>query len=324
MPAYNGQKYLKEAIDSILNQSFKDFEFLIIDDGSTDDSKNIIVAYSDSRIQLIENEQNLGVAASLNKAIEEAKGTYICRMDADDIALPDRLVRQVEYLRANPIVSMCGSWVQAFGELDTVFKYPEDHEAICVALFFYPCFCHPAVMWRKNDFIEHGLWYQEDPPTAEDYDLWARASLKLKLANIPEILLKYRIDMGVKHSPYLIQQTEGNWMVKQSFFRLLGLEYDPDFREMFLNFCGVEIEHSSNRTQLVNFLKFISSMSQANQRRCLYSQTLFDNYLRGNLYGFFVRSKRLTFSDWFNVRLVSEKFPPLLFTMKLFLKRVLK
>lgn len=324
MPVYNGQKYLNAAIDSILNQSYENFEFLIVDDGSKDESKKIIQSYGDSRVHLIENEVNLGVAKSLNKAIEESKGTYICRMDADDIALPIRLETQVKYLNLNDDISMCGSWVKTFGELDSIFKYPQGFEDIQVALLFYPCFAHPAVMWRREDFVKNDLFYQFEPPTAEDYDLWARASDKLTLSNIPEILLDYRIDMQVKHSPYLKQQTEGNWLVKKSLLSKLGIEISEDFKWTLLNFTGVDVECSKSREHLLKFLDLILSISRVNRDACVYEQRKLDVFLRDNLYGFFFRNRELNIRDWFRYRLVSESFPATILTLKLILKRFLK
>ena len=116
MPVYNGEMYLREAIDSILHQTFTDFEFLIINDGSTDNSETIILSYDDSRIRYEKNDSNLKLIATLNKGIELAKGKYIVRMDADDISIPDRIEKQVAFLEKNPDVGICGSWFTAFGQ----------------------------------------------------------------------------------------------------------------------------------------------------------------------------------------------------------------
>ena len=114
MPVYNAEKYVAEAIDSILNQTFNDFEFLIINDGSTDNSLDIIKSYDDPRITIINNETNLGLSHTLNKGIELARGEYIIRMDADDISLSIRLEKQIEFMDSNQHIGICGSWIQTF------------------------------------------------------------------------------------------------------------------------------------------------------------------------------------------------------------------
>ena len=116
MPAYNAENYIREAIDSILAQTFRDFEFLIIDDGSTDHTVEIIRSYSDSRIRLYQNERNMGVAATLNRGLDLARGEYIARMDADDISLPERFAKQAAYMDAHPDVAVCGSNIILFSE----------------------------------------------------------------------------------------------------------------------------------------------------------------------------------------------------------------
>ena len=115
MPAYNAEKYINEAIDSILAQTFTDFEFIIIDDGSTDSTCAIVESYSDSRIRFFKNEHNLGVAATLNRGLDLARGEYIARMDADDISLPTRFEKQAAYMDSHPDVVVCGTGVECFG-----------------------------------------------------------------------------------------------------------------------------------------------------------------------------------------------------------------
>ena len=130
MPAYNAEKYIAESIESILSQTFTDFEFIIINDASTDSTKEIIESFQDSRIILINNEQNLGVAKSLNIGIATAKGKYIARMDADDISLPERFQTQFNFMEKNPDIDICGSWARMFGDKDDCMQTLQNHEDI--------------------------------------------------------------------------------------------------------------------------------------------------------------------------------------------------
>ena len=196
MSVYNGEKYLREAIDSILNQTFKDFEFLIIDDGSTDNSSDIIRSYTDPRIRLIQNEKNIGLTRSLNKGLKLAKGEYIARMDGDDIALSDRLEKQVSFLDKYEDVKLVGSSYYEIDESDKVLGRVDclTNNDDIQRRFLLPnnCFCHPSTMFRK-ECIEKVGTYREFFKYAQDYDLWRRIAEEYNVANIGEPLLKWRI-----------------------------------------------------------------------------------------------------------------------------------
>lgn len=193
MPVFNGSAFLKQAIDSILNQSFRNFEFIILDDGSTDDSVHIVKSYKDNRICLIENGRNLGVIRTLNRGLELAQGKYIARMDADDLSLEHRLERQIEFLDAHPNIVLCGTWATSVGAKRGLLSYPTDHVDILFNLLFYNSFAHPSVMFRSSWIRQEGMRYSSSASHAEDFDFWTRIVTKGEVANIPEILLKYRV-----------------------------------------------------------------------------------------------------------------------------------
>ncbi|NTW87973.1 MAG: glycosyltransferase [Desulfobulbaceae bacterium] len=197
MPVYNGEKYLRQAIDSILAQTYRDFEFLILDDGSTDATASIIGNYHDKRIRFLSNPRRLKLAGALNRGLDEAQGGLIARMDADDIARPQRLARQVQFFRENSEVGVCGAWVERFGSgKRRVDKNPlTSAEIQAYALFDCP-FSHPSVMLNKHLFTSIGLRYNGDFYPTEDYELWARAVHLFPCANIPEVLLDYRVHQG--------------------------------------------------------------------------------------------------------------------------------
>ncbi|MBU1046181.1 glycosyltransferase [Patescibacteria group bacterium] len=194
MPVFNGEKYLKEAIESVLNQTFTNFEFLIINDGSTDSTEKIIKSYSDSRIKLINNKKNIGVIRSLNKGLSLSKGEYIARMDADDISLPKRLEIQVEFMDKNPQIGIAGAWAKIIGEKKIRCSKPiVNQEKIKIALLFKCPMIHPSVIIRKNFLVKNNLNYNIKYKHAEDYDLWTRAIKYFPITNIKKTLIQYRI-----------------------------------------------------------------------------------------------------------------------------------
>jgi len=192
MPVYNAEAYLREAMESILGQTFRDFEFLIIDDGSTDGSAALIRSYADPRIRFVQNAQNLRLAATLNRGLGLARGEYIARMDADDVSLPERFARQAAFLDAHPAVGIVGVWAWTFGEARFKIPHPTGHERIRAKLLFDSALVHPAVMMRRSLLDAHGLRY-EALGHFEDYALWQRAARLFPLANLPEYLFRYRV-----------------------------------------------------------------------------------------------------------------------------------
>ncbi|WP_231833783.1 glycosyltransferase family 2 protein [Thermosynechococcus vestitus] len=195
MPVFNAEAYVGEAIESILGQSFRDFEFIIIDDGSTDNSLSVLKRYAvqDARIRLISRE-NRGLVATLNEGIALARGEWIARMDADDVAMPNRFIVQLAALERER-VDFCGGAIQCFGALRSVCFYPLTHEACEVHLLFGVPFGHPTVIGRHSAFAELG--YDPDYPYAEDYELWQRAwGRGYKFVNVPEVVLRYRVHAG--------------------------------------------------------------------------------------------------------------------------------
>lgn len=198
MPVYNAEKFLSASIKSILDQSFTDFEFIIYNDGSSDKSLDIIQSFKDSRITLVNAEKNQGYLGYLNDGIERANGKYIARMDADDIAYPERFARQVAFLEANPDVGACGTWAMRFTgdvqdpETATVWEVEKEHDAIIKAGLMRVPLIHPTAMYSVAVVRGNGVRYRIDRYPAEDYQFWYDIGKVSRLANIPEVLLKYR------------------------------------------------------------------------------------------------------------------------------------
>ena len=225
MPVYNGELYLREAIESILTQTFTNFEFLIINDGSTDNSENIINSYNDSRILYVKNESNFRLIETLNKGIELAKGKYIVRMDADDVSAPTRMEKQVAFMEKNEDVGLCGSWFTSFGDVqESVCKYKEQHDEILFKMFYQCHFCHPSLIIRKKVFDDLEIPFEKQFIHAEDYELYFRLSTKWKFHNLQESLVKYRIHgLSVSRQNEKIQ-LDHSLQIRKIFFSLLGID----------------------------------------------------------------------------------------------------
>ena len=199
LPVYNGGATLFQAITSILSQDMSEFELIIIDDCSSDNSASIISQYADkdSRINPIFHEVNIGLARTLNEGLNLAKSNFVARMDQDDESLPLRLRIQLDYMLRHPDFAVVGSYVYHMGakqELDRLVELPSDAEQIKQTLLQYNCIYHPSVMMRRNKILELG-GYKAEFKNAEDYDLWLRVSEVHPLANIPEPLLRYRFSV---------------------------------------------------------------------------------------------------------------------------------
>lgn len=194
MPVYNGEKYLKEAIDSILNQTFTDFEFLIIDDGSRDNSVEIINSYQDPRIKLVQNKTNLKLITTLNKGLALAKGEYIARMDCDDFSLPQRFEKQISYLDIHNDIGVLGTGFElmdARGNSFTSIQFPTQSNVLKWSLFFYCPIAHPTVVMRRSIVNQVG-GYNSEAVYCEDYDLWIRVAKTTQIGNLPDVLVKIR------------------------------------------------------------------------------------------------------------------------------------
>ena len=194
MPVYNVDKgYLEESIKSILNQTFSDFELIIVDDGSIENIEPIIASFKDERIKLYKNEKNLGVSKTRNKLIELSKGEYIAWQDADDISDKIGLEKQVNFLDEHKDISAVGTYLECFPN-KKIMKVPKSPKIID---FLGGCMMfQPSAMLRIEDFKKHNLYYNSELKTSEDYDLWSRAIKFLKFENIEEPLLRYRISQN--------------------------------------------------------------------------------------------------------------------------------
>lgn len=244
MPAYNAEKYIAEAIESILGQTFFDFEFIIINDGSRDKTENIIKSYHDSRIIYLENQKNCGIVATLNRGIEYASGEYIARMDADDIAVAERFQKQVGYMDVHQEVVVLGTAMQMFGDgiADQKRVFTADPLQLKAELIFNPCIAHPTAMIRRNVLLNHDLRYDINFSGAEDYHLWWRISRFGDIAALPDILHKYRLhdNQITQKKDDLYRQIMSNLLDLR--FKDIGFAPSKEEKQFFLNYCLGEFD----------------------------------------------------------------------------------
>ena len=200
MSVYNGQSYLKEAVDSVLCQTWKDFEFLIINDGSTDNSGEILRSFDDPRIRLVENPTNIGLTKSLNRGLQLSRTELIARQDADDISYPTRLESEVQFFETHTEVVLLGTSARAVDERGEPKKHdlhiPTGALAIRWCLMFQNAFIHSSVMFRRSIIWEKLGGYDESFARAQDYELWSRIARDFEVENLPHNLIDHRFEYG--------------------------------------------------------------------------------------------------------------------------------
>lgn len=252
MAVFNGERWLRKSVDSVFSQSYHNFEFIIVDDGSTDKTAEILKTYSamDKRIKVISNILNEGVVRSRNRAILSVSASvkYIAILDADDISVSDRLQKQVTFMDGHPGISLLGGQASIIDE-DNHFvgtrSYPVSTEAICKVITRYNPFVHSAVMIRRSALNVVGL-YNESFVRCQDYELWLRIAAKYPVANLADCLVHYRISpdqikqKNLKETLFFTQKIQARWLLEKNFFSLVNLAmFFSRFLLFFLpgNFC---------------------------------------------------------------------------------------
>ena len=230
MSVFNGSPFLKEAIQSILNQTYKNFEFIIVDDASRDSTWNYLKSLKDKRIKLIQNKKNLGLAASLNIALRLAQGGFIARMDTDDISLYHRLATQLAFMLKNPKIDICGSWVKLIndrGEIIGQVRKPTQDKKIKKMNQWITALIHPTWFAKREVFEKIG-GYNPDYDMVEDYDFLIRAK-KFRMANINKDLLLWRSSCGRRSQKGIEQMYRKSLQVRWHYFRKgdFGIFYLP-------------------------------------------------------------------------------------------------
>ena len=250
MPVYNTkEEYLRTSIESILNQTFTDFEFIIVNDGSTNNAEEVILSYKDNRIKYVKQE-NQGIVGALNNAWSKASGKYIARMDSDDIAYPERFAKQVNFLEENPEYSLVGSWAKIIPSKN-IIKLPQD---IKIMDLLADCmFIHPSIMFNKADFEKFNIQYETGFEYAEDYCLYANAVKHLKMTNLQEVLLDYRV------YPENSSSKNRNVRIRSSFkvqdLILENLSNDKNLQEKILDLAYLKKRKKNKFTESIFSIK---------------------------------------------------------------------
>lgn len=260
MPVYNAEKYLASAIESILRQTYHNFDFVIIDDCSTDASAAIINEYAekDSRIKAFRTPTNLYISGSLNFGIDRCNTNVIARMDADDIASPERLEKQLALLLSDKQLAIVGSFIELINEDGAIIgerRYPLTDESLKKAMFRHSPFAHPAVMYRKSAVEEFGRYLPVRTPS-EDLNLWFRIGTKYEFATVPEILLQYRY-FADSSSNKKLRQVEMKTL-KMRLFAWRHQGYQPSCFDVIYNlaqFLTMYLMPASWRLKLFNFIR---------------------------------------------------------------------
>lgn len=279
MSVYNGEKYVVDAVESVLSQTFNDFEFLIFEDCSKDNSLSILREYAkkDSRINLIANETNQGLTANLIQGMNIAKGTYLARMDADDICLPERFEEQVAYLNKHQDISLLGSSVIFFDDSGYEFigYQPLAHDQIKVELLLGYTMMHPSVMMRLGDFRKHNLNYDITFRYSQDFDLWVRAIRKLNFMNLSEPLLKMREHASKISRTVKPDQKRLSDRRRESQLKELGVQLSTEEIRLFNSRGSMVTEKIDNEVKL--FEQVLLKIIEANKGKSVFNESLLES-----------------------------------------------
>jgi glycosyltransferase involved in cell wall biosynthesis len=285
MPAFNVEKYIKKAVESIINQTYNNWELIIIDDGSTDNTVQIIKSFTDKRIIFLKNKKNIGhrgFVRNLNRGLELAKGEFIVRMDSDDISLPTRIEEQIAFLQKHPNITFLGTSVIEIDENDKIIakkEFPKTHKKIVKTMKKKNCIIHPTLAMRKNT-----LRYREKMFYVEDYDLYLRGiKKKYEFASLRKPLVKYRI---LQSSICNKNQTRAIFFT--NFAKTLFFSSDQQEKKLYNTF--IPEDHLINEDELLGRIK-----TQFKQNKFLHVQKASAKYLKKNGHYKFMRNVSLYF-----------------------------
>lgn len=300
MPTYNCAAYLEESIDSILNQTYSDFDLYIYDDCSTDNSKEIIKKYNDKRIFYRLNDVNQGISKTLNKGFVEllSKYEFIARMDADDWAFPERFQKQIDFLKENQSVMLCGTqgfWLKNIAKTPlTGWEYPTHNSYIKLYLLFGASFGHSSVIFRSNFFRSNNLKYNEEIKTCEDWDLWIRVSKITIIHNLSDFLMKYRIVATSNHRSLENKKThlKERSLIISDYWKDFGIDLSPQqvFEYYYESDEAIKDNFNIKLKILINcfnklFLNHSKNLESEDQKKFSYmlSRKILDFWKRSNM-----------------------------------------
>lgn len=278
MPAYNAEKHIKQAIDSIIGQTYKDFILMIVNDGSTDKTEEIILSYHDDRIKYIKNEKNIGLVNTLSNSVELTQTKYYARMDADDIAVPQRIEWQIQFMEDHPDVGVCGGLFEIFGNENSFSERLLGDENIKATLLFGCKILHPSIMIRtgilKDNKINFDIPFKYNDDYGhkilelEDYALWHKLKSITKFENLDKVLIKYRIEgqnLSTQKMDLILERKK-----KIYSYILKELSIEPSENNLLFHISLNNFNQSTSSKDIALFRKHLDSIIIANKEKNIY------------------------------------------------------
>lgn len=268
MAVYNGEKYIRESISCVLQQTFTDFELLLINDGSTDNSMSIVEEFNDPRIRILHNAKNSGILFTRNRGLQEAFGKYIAVLDCDDLCSTNRLELQYNYLEANPEVAVCGTWGIMIDENSTVFGHkimPETNkDLVAIQMLFTNQFIHSSVVFHKKIALEVGGYTAVNG--CEDYGLFSRIALQHKMANLPEFITQYR-----EHSQGISKTKVASIRIgEKQILEFLYQRFNINDTLLEVPFAHIKNDCTELQPEVIN--SYFITMLQQNREKIIYNE----------------------------------------------------
>lgn len=266
IPCYNTELYIEEAVRSIMNQTYSNLEIICINDGSIDKTKEILLRLSeeDKRIRYVENESNIKLIATLNKGLKLCKGKYIARMDADDISLPERIEKQVDFLEKNEEYGALGCYIKQFGYTDFLWRMETKDERIRGYLFYGAALPHAAIMLRRSVVFDNNLGYIKEYLHVEDYRLWFDVAKYTKMANLPEVLYLYRMYESQVSTRYKDLQEDNTKKLRREMISAFLEKYNLNMKLSDINISQIKkvntIKNELNKFEVM-YIKIVLYLS---------------------------------------------------------------
>ncbi|MDE3185307.1 MAG: glycosyltransferase [Bacteroidota bacterium] len=288
MPAYNREEFISDSIKSILNQTFTDFELIILDDASTDNTVKKILEFNDCRIRILKNEENKGIPYSRNRLLKEARGKFFALLDSDDIALPTRFQKQIDFLKANndnilvgsPCIFINKNGIRRNGKWSFLTPLQTDPEEIKATLLFRNCFSQSSIMINAELFknAEYDVKY----PSWEDYKLWTKLASNHRLTNLKEPLILYRsYSENISHSTEDSRKLQlFNEVIKEQFRGYFN--YEPTEEELFVHSSWYFGSFKQNAKSLKDSSKWLKKLKEMNRNQKAFDTHLFNKVLKKN------------------------------------------
>lgn len=275
---YNCQKYILEMIESIINQTYTDWEMIIIDDASIDCTWDLIEKVDDKRIIKIRNNENLGLTKNLNIAMSLASGEYILRVDGDDVAMPNRIEKQVAYMEKYNDVILSGTWMRSFGLQYDILKSALQDEELRVRMILNSVIYHPTFILRSKELKKYNIRYNERMEFAQDYDMIFQLCKYGKIANIPEVLMKYRMSDAQISMKKRKKQIENANITRRKILSELEIELSDEIFRCWVNFC-VGSMGFVDRSEIDCIRDIIDKIDINNRKKCIYNVEILNKVL---------------------------------------------